>query len=1025
MSEDIVFLLGDKLPLVSEAVIAIVSYAHGGAYSEKSETRKRKNAINNYVSALIELWSNAFGSKYVMARKSVVYQLRKNIVSYGKAMLKGPRSKETNLSYRQRKSKWRAENNHLFDIHSPKYDPLKDYEDVERLFYMAQKSVARTGYISETIDFRYERQESEKKKQKLDEEEAEDNEQSFINEGESLSHETEHDPDYEMEDETASNSSFRNDSSEVVQTRSGLVLLKPVDEPIVIPQPLIRKVRACTDQIKSTCVQVSVNCGLSVAMAILAVKIVCQALYEHTFYLNKEEAMQADSSLKDHQTEEHGTKKPPVSKDDYAVYKNVLPSPKTIADYKQILAVQEEHDAASTLYNMTPDVKCTLHYDTTQRCRIDGEWPALIFSFSSGYRYSLRPLFFAYEDRAQIVRLVTETYLRLGATLLALQNNPHVAKILWEKTTALMTDSVSKNLGIENGVAEYFGSTHLPYHLLCKSHTVEALDRCNLEVLSRLELKLEFRNKLIAMNPSVTSFLRGEKSVVVCGVKSILSLVSREKSASSTNQADLFDFIVEREKTVKHMALYKERRFTKLGYSCASVLNALPYLQMLLNETHLSNQHTDMVRMFLDNELFFVELKVLSYFTFKVTLPLLNAVEVSTQDELCEIFPKLYHDLAAGIMNTLDKFTVQHRHLVVEGPKTELENVLLSDMCTKAAETVELQCGREYGFGSRMNENKRATAIYQLTPAERKGLEKHNLVAERKLGVFDIRSNVAKFRNHKFKAQGIRNDLVLHNSSFKSTPDHQLKQIAKILDKKECKWNAEQKKLNELKILEKMEKAKRTSCYTNTLLIKCKSWGGPTTSVEEIKQILEKKPDIAEQIIRVELSYFRDTHKADVIATPELFKLNMYTHEERLTNFCVLLSGQSSHSIQPLPTPENALKVLRGASNELVQQTDLFEISLNQMCVTLWLDENSQQVWYLGYCVKINVEDEVFTIEHLHRVNKQCNLKWMYPANNDIQDVDRSQIFRCDIHGDWDVTDRNMKYTLKNHVELANQILEL
>ena len=290
---------------------------------------------------------------------------------------------------------------------------------------------------------------------------------------------------------------------------------------------------------------------------------------------------------------------------------------------------------------MNAYVKCTLHYDTTQRCRIDGEWPALIFSFSSGYRYTLRPLFFAYEDRAQIVKLITETYLRLATTLQPDSDSSEKAKVLWEKTTSIMTDSVAKNMHIEEGVAEYFGSTYLPYHLLCKSHTVEALDRSNLDVLSNLEQKLDFRNKLIAMNPATTSFLRGEKSVAVSGIKSILSLVSHDKSATSTNQADLFDFILEREKKVKHMALYKERRFTKLGYACASILDALPFLQMVLNETHLGNQHVVMVRMFLDSDFFLVELQVLSYFTYKVTLPLLNAVEVSTQEELCKFSPTL------------------------------------------------------------------------------------------------------------------------------------------------------------------------------------------------------------------------------------------------------------------------------------------------------------------------------------------------------------------------------------------------
>ena len=61
--------------------------------------------------------------------------------------------------------------------------------------------------------------------------------------------------------------------------------------------------------------------------------------------------------------------------------------------------------------------------------------------------------------------------------------------------------------------------------------------------------------------------------------------------------------------------LYRERRFTKLGYFATSILNALPYLRMLLNETHLSNQHVEIVIMFLDSEFFITGMTALAYFT--------------------------------------------------------------------------------------------------------------------------------------------------------------------------------------------------------------------------------------------------------------------------------------------------------------------------------------------------------------------------------------------------------------------------
>ena len=178
-------------------------------------------------------------------------------------------------------------------------------------------------------------------------------------------------------------------------------------------------------------------------------------------------------------------------------------------------------------------------------------------------------------------------------------NHKATAKELWEKTTTLMTDAVEKNLHIGEGISAALKSDYIPYHFLCKAHTVEALDRSNINVLAKLENALKFREALESINSGVKSFLRGEKSVVICAIKSILSFVSHDKSASSTNQAELFHYILHREGKMKHLSLYQEHRFTKLGYSCMSILDALPYIQMVRNETHLSNQHTGIVEMFL------------------------------------------------------------------------------------------------------------------------------------------------------------------------------------------------------------------------------------------------------------------------------------------------------------------------------------------------------------------------------------------------------------------------------------------
>lgn len=101
----------------------------------------------------------------------------------------------------------------------------------------------------------------------------------------------------------------------------------------------------------------------------------------------------------------------------------------------------------------------------------------------------MRPLFFAYEDREQITLLFCETFKRLASVCSIRAKETIHPKQLWEKVDALMTDAVTKNLKIEEMIPEALGSTHIPLHLLCKSHTVEVCNRLplihfNLEILS-------------------------------------------------------------------------------------------------------------------------------------------------------------------------------------------------------------------------------------------------------------------------------------------------------------------------------------------------------------------------------------------------------------------------------------------------------------------------------------------------------------------------------------------------------------
>ena len=101
----------------------------------------------------------------------------------------------------------------------------------------------------------------------------------------------------------------------------------------------------------------------------LAVQIVCKELYSHQYYLSREEQQSyenkeedKDCSLKRACLEDGVSTR---SADDYEKYKDVIPSAKSIRNFKHLQAIQEEVKAAVALYRKTVNENITFHFDTT------------------------------------------------------------------------------------------------------------------------------------------------------------------------------------------------------------------------------------------------------------------------------------------------------------------------------------------------------------------------------------------------------------------------------------------------------------------------------------------------------------------------------------------------------------------------------------------------------------------------------------------------------------------------------------
>ena len=154
--------------------------------------------------------------------------------------------------------------------------------------------------------------------------------------------------------------------------------------------------------------------------------------------------------------------------------------------------------------------------------------------------------------------------------------------------------------------------------------------------------------------------------MVVAGIYAILKLVTHEKSGATSSLAEEFDRIIEREGKIKYITLYHERRFTKLGYSAASILQALPLLQTLLAETWKSNLLVEACKIYLECPFFLTELQLLAYFTHKITLPFLNCIEKCSQEELLQILQTLYDNLLNGKYDVLKDYAVAFKHVNVD-----------------------------------------------------------------------------------------------------------------------------------------------------------------------------------------------------------------------------------------------------------------------------------------------------------------------------------------------------------------------
>ena len=269
--------------------------------------------------------------------------------------------------------------------------------------------------------------------------------------------------------------------------------------------------------------------------------------------------------------------------------------------------------------------------------------------------YHLRALFFAYEDRDQIAKLVYETLTRLSVATGGITT----AMDLWHNIYAFMTDAVTKNLEVETMVSKMLGTDYVPLHILCKSHTCEKLDEGCINALVVIEKQLKLGDMIAKRQPRLKSFLRQNKCITICAMKALLKLVAREESGKPTSLSKDFDRALEEQQMTKSLSLYIERRWTKTGYTAGALVECIPIFQKILSDTTQNNMLVQACRLYLECDFIIARMRALANFTYIVTMPYLNFVERSDQNDLCNSLPLLYQGLKEGKLGMLKGHTLR------------------------------------------------------------------------------------------------------------------------------------------------------------------------------------------------------------------------------------------------------------------------------------------------------------------------------------------------------------------------------
>lgn len=415
-----VFNIEKNLPFVSECLKRIIEF------SPTNGSPKQNKCVSIVVEKIHEIYSEIFGVDKLNSKSKTRADLKTYLKNYDYVKKKG--SKITQVR------QFMYEHNVLLDI--VRKDEVNNMDPRLKFFYLDQKDKRKYSIKSVKLES-FEVGEKNIEQMNIDQDNFEINGDSALEVSDQIVID-------KSEPIVLETSQVKILKQKVM--RSGLVFTTSnscdastqTDEIDFSYTPSIRKKRNFLPKIKTALALGSVDAGITSNQSRKAFQSFAKNFYGQEFFLDVEEFKQL-TELNDGEP----SPKIPRNADSYKNYEFVLPSYQVVCDTKHELAIAQESKVANALLEKPEEVKVSLHYDTTTRQCIKGEWTSLVLEFSDGRTFDLKPMVMAVENSETISDFFVEELKRLAELA-----GPDVKPSdIWESIDSLMTDSVAKNIG--------------------------------------------------------------------------------------------------------------------------------------------------------------------------------------------------------------------------------------------------------------------------------------------------------------------------------------------------------------------------------------------------------------------------------------------------------------------------------------------------------------------------------------------------------------------------------------------------